>query len=269
MGQWGEIEMSDLQKTIELLELKSNEAIYLASLPYGNNEILPWRRNIEDILESAFGVTSTEYKRVADFHVTLKGNREERQRDYKMAIHRIQQELNTIIQKYTVLGMGTRDKTITDESHSVALETLDAKTNWEAIEEEFGVTKRNFGIRINFVSDKFKRKIIFRDVEHSFILASQGFSKPAVIIAGSVIEELLRLYLMHNNVTPQTNTFDGYIKTCEQNRLLKNSVSRLSDSTRQFRNLVHLSAEVTARHTISKATAKGAVSSIFTIANDF
>jgi hypothetical protein len=61
MGQWGEIEMSDLQKTIELLELKSNEAIYLASLPYGNNEILP-----EDILESAFGVTSTEYKRVAD-----------------------------------------------------------------------------------------------------------------------------------------------------------------------------------------------------------
>ena len=123
--------------------------------------------------------------------------------------------------------------------------------------------------KISFVSDSFKRDIIFRDVEQAFILASLGFSKPAVILVGSVIEELLRLYLEHKQIKPIKNDFDGYIQTCEQNGLLKGSVSRLSHAVRQFRNLVHLSAEEPKKHTISKATAIGAVSSIFTIANDF
>lgn len=144
-----------------------------------------------------------------------------------------------------------------------------SKANWEAIENEYGVTKRSFGKKINFISDSHKKEIIFRDVEHSFVLAFLGFSKPAVILAGGVIEELLRLYLKHNNISPPSNSFDDYIKICEQNRLLKSGISRLSDSARHFRNLVHLSAEKTKTHTISKATAKGAVSSIFTIVNDF
>ena len=101
------------------------------------------------------------------------------------------------------------------------------------------------------------------------MLASLGFSKPAIILAGSVIEELLRLYLKHNSKSPTRNDFDEYIKTCEQHGLLKDSVSRLSHAVRQFRNLVHLSREESSRDTISKATAKGAVSSIFTISNDF
>ncbi|MHC4125486.1 MAG: hypothetical protein ACYSRR_03405, partial [Planctomycetota bacterium] len=144
-----------------------------------------------------------------------------------------------------------------------------ALNTWNAIQKEYGVSKKDFGKKINFVSDPFKRKIIFRDVEHAFALASQDFSKPAVILAGSVIEELLRLYLEHNKVSPQSNNFDGYIKTCEQRKLLKSGISRLSDSVRHFRNLVHLSTENSNRSTISKATAKGAVASIFTIANDF
>jgi hypothetical protein len=144
-----------------------------------------------------------------------------------------------------------------------------SRTNWEAIRNEYGVTKNSFGRKINFVSNSHKREIIFRDVEHSFILASSGFSKAAVILAGGVIEELLRLYLEYKNVSPLSNNFDGYIKTCEQQGLLKDSVSRLSESVRHFRNLVHLSREETKKHTISKATAIGAVSSIFTIANDF
>ena len=119
------------------------------------------------------------------------------------------------------------------------------------------------------MSDSFKKKIIFRDIEHAFVLASQGFSKPALILAGGVIEELLRLYLKHNKISPASNNFDAYIKACEQHKLLKSGVSRLSDSVRHFRNLVHLSKEETKKHTISKATAKGAVASIFTIANDF
>ena len=32
---------------------------------------------------------------------------------------------------------------------------------------------------------------------------------------------------------------------------------------------IHLEREISTRHTISKATVKGAVSSVFTIANDF
>jgi predicted GIY-YIG superfamily endonuclease len=70
------------------------------------------------------------------------------------------------------------------------------KDIWEAIKSEYDISKMTFGKKINFVSDSFKRKIIFRDVEHAFVLASQGFSKPALILAGGVIEELLRLYLV-------------------------------------------------------------------------
>jgi hypothetical protein len=144
-----------------------------------------------------------------------------------------------------------------------------SKENWEAIRNEYDISKKDFGKKINFVSDSFKRKIIFRDVEHAFVLASQGFPKPSLILAGGVIEELLRLYLEHKNIPVTSKNFVDYIKTCEQKGLLKSGISKLSDSVREFRNLVHLSREETNRHTISKATAKGAVSSIFTIANDF
>jgi len=144
-----------------------------------------------------------------------------------------------------------------------------SKEHWEAIRSEYDISKKDFGKKINFVLDSFKRKIIFRDVEHAFVLASHGFSKPALILAGGVIEELLRLYLEHKNIKPTNNRFVDYVKTCEDNGLLKRGVSRLSDSIRDFRNLVHLDNEKTKRHTVSQATAKGAVSSIFTIANDF
>jgi len=160
----------------------------------------------------------------------------------------------------------------TTEQEPTSSHTTSSKANWETIENEFGITKRGFGRKINFVKDPFKRKVIFRDVEQAFVLASSGFSKPAVILAGGVIEELLRLYLKQKGLSPQKplkKDFNGYIQTCVQNRLLKDSVSHLSDSVREFRNLVHLSAEETRKHTIYKSTAKGAVSSIFTIANDF
>lgn len=143
------------------------------------------------------------------------------------------------------------------------------KANWEAIKKEYGDSKRTFGKKIKFISGNFNRQIIFRDIEHAFQLANSGFSKSAVILAGGVIEELLRLYLEHKNITPINNSFDGYIQTCDQKDLLKAGISRLSDSARHFRNLVHLSKEESKRHTISKSTAKGAVASIFTIANDF
>ncbi|HUU17272.1 MAG TPA: hypothetical protein VMW72_08990 [Sedimentisphaerales bacterium] len=143
-----------------------------------------------------------------------------------------------------------------------------SKDNWEDIKSEYDISKRDFGKKINFVSDSFKRKVIFRDVEHAFVLASEGFAKPAVILAGGVIEELLRLYLKHKNIAAAGNTFNEYIKACEQNKLLQTGIGKLSDSAREFRNFVHLSKESTKKHSITKAAAKGSVSSIFTIAND-
>ncbi|MBN1796328.1 MAG: hypothetical protein JW804_06615 [Sedimentisphaerales bacterium] len=149
------------------------------------------------------------------------------------------------------------------------MQVRSSKENWEAIQNEYGISKKDFGKKINFVSDKFKRGIIFRDTEHAFVLASQGFSKTALILAGGVIEELLRQYLEHKKVKPGDNTFFAYIEACKGNRLLKRGVFRLSDSIRDFRNYVHLAREKKKSDTILKTTAKGAVSSIFTIANDF
>jgi len=152
---------------------------------------------------------------------------------------------------------------------STKFASLNTESIWRDIKNDYRETKRVFGKKINFVTDAFKREVLFRDIEQAYYLANIGFSKPAVILAGSVIEELLRLYLKSKSITPVKDNFDGYIRTCENKRLLKSAIHRLSDSIRQFRNLVHLKKEVTSRYTISVATAKGAVASIFTIANDF
>ena len=171
--------------------------------------------------------------------------------------------------------LSAKEKNLRDASEKKIKEqggpTLDLSpaNTWHEIEREYGVSKRSIGKMINFIQSQFKRKIIFRDIEQAYVLASNGFNKPAVILAGGVIEELLRLYLDHKGIKPSRNTLNSYIKACEDKGLLKTAIHKLADSVRQFRNIVHLERESSNRHTISKATAKGAVSSIFTIASDF
>jgi len=161
-------------------------------------------------------------------------------------------------------------KIISNEISKIKQERqLQPSDAWNRIKNEFGISKHSFGRKIDFIKDVFKRKIIFRDIRHAYLLADKGFSKPALILAGGVIEELLRLYLKHKNINPPNNTFDGYIKACEEHGFLKSGISNLSHSFRHFRNIVHLEKEISPKYTISKATAKGAVSSIFTISNDF
>lgn len=156
------------------------------------------------------------------------------------------------------------------EKESSTMDTaLSSKKIWEEIQRDYGITKRAFGKKFNFVTDPFKRKIIFRDVEHAYILANNGFSKPAVILAGGVIEELLRLYLNQKDIKPTKKTFDSYIQACKENGLLKTGIRELSDSARHFRNIVHLAKEKSKKYTVPKHAAIGAVSSIFTIASDF
>ena len=140
---------------------------------------------------------------------------------------------------------------------------------WLEIERDYAVSKRSFGKKINFVTDEFKRKLIYRDVGHAFVLARHGFSKPAVVLAGGVIEELLRLFLQYKHATPAKNNLDSYIKACEDNGLLRDAISKLADSVRQFRNIVHLERESSAKNAVRKAAAKAAVASVFTIASDF
>ena len=140
---------------------------------------------------------------------------------------------------------------------------------WPQIKEEFGVSKHEFGRRISFVKGEFKRAVIFRDVEHAYALSKMGFSKPAVILAGSVMEELLRLYLQHKNMKAKDNTFSEYVRACERSGFLKDAVHSLTTSVRHFRNLIHLEKESKKKDTISHATAVGAVTAVFTLVNDF
>jgi len=144
-----------------------------------------------------------------------------------------------------------------------------SKDIWQEIEKEYDVTKRSFGKKINFIQDQFKRKIIFRDVEQAFLLCNFGFNKPSVVLAGSIVEEMLRLYLENKGVEPERNSLHSYIRACEEQGLLGDAISKLADSIRQFRNIVYLERESSGRDTISKSLAKGAVSSVFTIANYF
>ena len=140
---------------------------------------------------------------------------------------------------------------------------------WDEIEKEYHISKRTFGKKINFVKDKYKRSIIFRDVEHAYILSKNEFYKPAVILAGGVIEELLRFYLKSKNIESKGEYFVNIIEACKNNNLFNKSTSSLSNSVRHFRNIVHLKNENNRKDTISKSAALGAVASIFTIVNDF
>jgi len=140
---------------------------------------------------------------------------------------------------------------------------------WDQISNEYDVTKAILNKQISkFIKDTFKRKIILRDIATAFIFAKTVFYKESVIVAGGVIEELLRLYLLHKKIKVTQQTFNEYINICEKNRILKTGISRLTDFVRLFRNLVHLEREKTSKYTISKATASSAVASIFTVVND-
>lgn len=145
----------------------------------------------------------------------------------------------------------------------------DQESLWNEIAKQFQTTKVHFGKRINFVPAGYKREIIFRDIAHAFGCHQNGFNKPAVILSGAVIEELLRCYLEKKGVKPAKNDFFGYIETCKEKALLKDSIASLSHSFRDFRNIVHIKKEESKRHAISGSTAIGAISAIFTVANDF
>ena len=120
----------------------------------------------------------------------------------------------------------------------------------------------------NFINGDFKRHIILRDIGNAYALLTLGFNKEALIIAGGVIEEILRLFLENKNYITKSKTFYDYLKICENEGVLRNGISKLTDFVREFRNLVHISREKNKSDTINKAHAKNAIASIFSIIND-
>ena len=144
------------------------------------------------------------------------------------------------------------------------------KSIWKQIQDDYDIGMHAFNKKISkFVKDNFKRKIILRDIAHAYIFANTKFYKEAVILSGGVIEELLRYFLQYKKINITNQNFNDYIRICEHRGLLQSGINRLSDFVRQFRNLVHLEREKSEKHTITKPIAKGAVSSIFAILNDF
>ena len=129
--------------------------------------------------------------------------------------------------------------------------------------------KSRFGKRTNFIKNRFQKSLLFRDIAHAHFLACNGFSKASVILSGSVLEELLRLYLKHNSIKPNTNRFEDYVKGCKDNGLFTKSINELSDAVRNFRNIAHLEREKSQKDTISKSTAKITFGLIFTITEHF
>lgn len=255
----------EIKKAIEALQGQINLIDTLKQRDAFSPDFEKWQRDTEVAIERIFGKNG---RHISDFRNIKYGARRwvhgtpeciNPQRFYKGLDNAkgILQSMKEEIEGYGI------------EKNVRAISEQPSKDNWEAIKKEYGISKKDFGRKMNFVKDRFKRKIIFRDAEHAYVLATQGFAKPAIILAGGVIEELLRLYLEHKNIKSKSESFSSYITACDENDLLKRGVSRLTDSIRDFRNFVHIAKEETIRHTLSKATAKGAVSSIFTIASDF
>jgi len=70
---------------------------------------------------------------------------------------------------------------------------------WTKIATDYEVNKKTLSSKLRKMkTDDFKRTIILRDIAHAFLLTEYHLYKESVIISGSIIEELLRLYLNSN-----------------------------------------------------------------------
>lgn len=141
------------------------------------------------------------------------------------------------------------------------------KETWKEIKAEYNLSKPTIGKRISFIRDDKARTIIFRDIWQAFFLLQNGFNKPAVILSGGVIEEILAQLLKCKGLLPSTDTFVKLIQVCREKKLFSNGTLNLLDSIRDFRNLVHVGKEIR-ESKMSKTMAKTAVSSLFHILNE-
>ncbi|MBU6142164.1 hypothetical protein KGO95_03580 [Patescibacteria group bacterium] len=159
----------------------------------------------------------------------------------------------------------------TAESAKSSRSVMSVNDLWKQIEKDCGDSKLQFARRINFVKGTYAREVIFRDIAHAQGCLMNGFYKPATILAGGVIEELLRQYLISKGYPPKPKkeSFHEYIEACREHGLIKRALVHLTGGVKDFRNLVHLKEESSRRHAISRSAAAGAIHAIFTLAHDF
>ena len=114
------------------------------------------------------------------------------------------------------------------------------KSLWLELNAQYYVSKPQFAKSISFVKESHARNIILRDIAQAYGCLKAGFYKPAVILAGGVIEELLRRFLANSNVKAKGTRFVDLLIACDDAKLLKRAVTQLGGAVRDFRNLVSL-----------------------------
>ena len=103
------------------------------------------------------------------------------------------------------------------------------------------IEKKKIGIGMrgifNFVKDKKTKSILVRDFAYAEICREKSMSKPAIILYGSIIEEVLR-YKLNSKAK-----FSSLIDKFKEKKGLDPSLIRKIDFIKDFRDYVHIFLE--------------------------
>lgn len=107
---------------------------------------------------------------------------------------------------------------------------------WGVIEKKkISISKKGL---LNFIQDQKTKSILTRDYAYAEICKEQGMFKPAIILYGSIIEEILRYILKSED------NFSKLINKAQDKKLIEASLIRKIDFIRDFRDYVHIFLEI-------------------------
>ena len=89
----------------------------------------------------------------------------------------------------------------------------------------------------NFIKDNKTKTILKRDYAYAEICKEQEMFKPAIILYGSIMEEVLRTILLSKK------EFLELIILAKEKRIIENHLATKIDFIRDFRNYVHIFLE--------------------------
>lgn len=105
----------------------------------------------------------------------------------------------------------------------------------EITKEKISISKKRL---FNFIQDKKIRGILTRDYAFAEICKKQEMFKPAIVLYGSIIEEILR------EILGSEKPFSELIVEARQKDFVKPPLARKIDFVRDFRNYVHIFLEI-------------------------
>lgn len=128
-----------------------------------------------------------------------------------------------------------------EETRKKISQKLKGKKAWNVGINRTKIDKKKIGIGIkglfNFIKDKEAKDILVRDCAYAELCIEQEMFKPAIILYGSIIEEILRTLLSSDE------TFLKLIKEAREKNVLEDSLIRKIDFLRDFRDYVHIFLE--------------------------